>query len=160
MTTLCGPHQRLVPTDLPMQHDFLSNFIDFNYWIAPTELRIQVVKTDRHLHRHYHRDKRVVHLCLLGVGKAKNMPSQFTEDSFFKRGRLWKILQRSNDCRICSRHLEGEAVSGGVKQRPTKKFETRNPKCETNPNDQKAENSKTDGWASSPSTGEDRGEGA
>ena len=42
MTTLCGPHQRLVPTDLPMQHDFLSNFIDFNYWIAPTELRIQV----------------------------------------------------------------------------------------------------------------------
>ena len=120
MTTLCGPHQRLVPTDLPMQQDFLSNFIDFNYWIAPTELRIQVVKTDRHLHRHYHRDKRVVHLCLLGVGNAKNMPSQFTEDSFFKRGRLWKILQPSNDCRICSRHLEGEAVSGGVKQRPQK----------------------------------------
>jgi hypothetical protein len=22
---------RLVPTDLPMEHDFLSNFVDFNY---------------------------------------------------------------------------------------------------------------------------------
>ncbi len=30
-------------------------------------------------------------------------------------GRLGKILQRPNDCRICSRHLEREAVSGGVK---------------------------------------------
>jgi len=50
-------HQSLVPTDLPMQHDFLPNFIDLEYWIAPTEIRIQVVKTDRHLHRHYRREK-------------------------------------------------------------------------------------------------------
>jgi hypothetical protein len=33
-------------------------------------------------------------------------------------------------------------VSGGVKEQATKKFETRNPKFETNANDQKAENSK------------------
>src|SRR5882672_10499313 len=39
-----------------------------------------------------------------------------------KRGRLRKILQRPNDWRICSRHLEGEAMSGGVKQRPQEKL--------------------------------------
>src|SRR5207249_7975582 len=33
-----------------------------------------------------------------------------------KRGRLGKILQRPSDWRICSRHLEGEAVSGGVEK--------------------------------------------
>ena len=39
-------------------------------------------------------------------------------------GRLRKILQRPNHCRICSRHLEGEAVPGGVKQQPPEKLET------------------------------------
>src|SRR5262249_38535601 len=34
-------------------------------------------------------------------------------------GRLRKVFQRPNDWRICSRHLEGEAVSGGVKQQRT-----------------------------------------
>ncbi len=31
---------RLVPNDLPIQHDFLPNFVDFNYWITPKEIRI------------------------------------------------------------------------------------------------------------------------
>ena len=41
----------------------------------------------------------------------------------FECGRLGKILQRPNDCRICSRDLEREAVSGGVKQWATEKVE-------------------------------------
>ena len=34
-----------------MQDYFLPNFIDFNYWIAPAEVRIQMSKADRHLDR-------------------------------------------------------------------------------------------------------------
>jgi hypothetical protein len=32
----------------------------------------------------------------------------------FECGRLGKILQRPHDWRICGRHLEGEAMPGGV----------------------------------------------
>ena len=58
-------------------------------------------------------------------------PDAWARKGDFECGRLRKIFQRPNDWRICSRHLEREAVSGGVKQWATEKVENskfRNPK--------------------------------
>jgi len=40
-----------VPRYLPMKHDFMPAVIDLNYRITPTEIRVQVVELERHLHR-------------------------------------------------------------------------------------------------------------
>jgi len=40
-----------------MKHDFLPLLIDFDYRIAPTEIGVQVVEADWHLHRCYRRQK-------------------------------------------------------------------------------------------------------
>jgi len=34
-----------------MKHDFMPAVIDLNYRITPTEIRVQVVELERHLHR-------------------------------------------------------------------------------------------------------------
>jgi hypothetical protein len=38
-----------------MKHGLLPVLIDLNYRITPTEIRVQVVETHRHLHRPYRR---------------------------------------------------------------------------------------------------------
>jgi len=57
MTYLFQSDQDSVPRDLPMKHDFPPVLIDLDYRITPTEIRVQVVETDRHLHRGYRRQK-------------------------------------------------------------------------------------------------------
>jgi hypothetical protein len=53
MTYLFQSDQGSVPRDLPMKHELLPVLIDLNYRITPTEIRVQVVEPDRHLHRRY-----------------------------------------------------------------------------------------------------------